>query len=101
MVFIIKRHIKLLNNENIINFIYNLDIKSNKMGFENFDIGNEEELIDELLKPLNNEFLRHLDEKRPLYIALSVYFFTNLKNLKEISYENNKHISIVKKGEII
>ena len=69
MEYIIKRKLNLFGVTNIIKFYYNVKITENK--FENFDIGNEEELIDELI---NN-----LDIKNTSYFLISQYFFKKIK----------------------
>ena len=99
MKILIKRNIKILGKENIIKFIYNVELEQNKMGFKNFDIGNEEELISVLLTNLNDEFFLKLNN--PLYLALSIYFFSNIKGLNEISYENEDYISVVNRKDIL
>ena len=50
MRYIIKRKIGLFGKKNTIKFEHFLKINSSKNGLENFDIGNEEILIDNLLK---------------------------------------------------
>ena len=45
----IKRTIKMLEIENIIHFIYNVELDSCKMGFKDFDINDEEKIIDSIL----------------------------------------------------
>ena len=57
MKYIIKRSINLFGKNNIIKFGYNVKINNNGNGFENFDIGNEEIIINDLLKPLNQDLL--------------------------------------------
>ena len=57
MKYIIKRSINLFGKNNIIKFCYNVKINNNGNGFENFDIGNEEIIINDLLKPLNQDLL--------------------------------------------
>ena len=44
-------------------------INNNENGFENFDIGDEEIIIDNLLKPLNQETINKMNEKNPIYIT--------------------------------
>ena len=46
MKYIIKRNINLFGKNNIIKFGYNVKINKNGNGFENFDIGNEEIVMD-------------------------------------------------------
>ena len=98
MQILIKRNIKILGKENIVKFIYNVELEQNRMGFKNFDMGNEEELISELITNLNDEFFLKIN--KPLYLALSIYFFSNIKKLDEISYENENYISIISKKDI-
>lgn len=93
MKYIIKRNINLFGKINIIKFGYNVKINNNGNGFENFDIGNEEIIISNLLKPLNQETINKLNEKNPIYISLSKYFFDNNKKLSAIEYENDMAIS--------
>ena len=59
MKYIIKRNINLFGKINIIKFGYNVKINNNGNGFENFDIGNEEIIISNLLKPLNQKRILH------------------------------------------
>ena len=99
MKILIKKNIKILGRKNIIKFIYNVELEQNKMGFKNFDVANEEEIINELLTNLNDEFFLKLN--KPLYLALSIYFFSNIKELSEISYENDDYVSIVNKKDIL
>ena len=70
---IIKYSIKKKNNLfgkiNIIKFGYNVKINNNGNGFENFDIGNEEIIINNLLKPLNQDTINRLNEINPIYIT--------------------------------
>ena len=98
MQILIKRNIKILGKENIVKFIYNVELEQNRMGFKNFDMGNEEELISELITNLTDEFFLKIN--KPLYLALSIYFFSNIKKLDEISYENENYISIISKKDI-
>lgn len=100
MKYIIKRNIDLFGKINIIKFSYNVKINNNENGFENFDIGNEEIIIDNLLKPLNQETINIMNEKNPIYISLSKYFFDNNKKLSAIEYENDMHISRIKRDDL-
>ena len=99
MKILIKRTKKILGKENIIKFIYNVELEQDKMSFQDFDIDTEEELINKLLSNLNDEFYQKLN--KPLYSELSIYFFSNIKELNEISYENEDYISIVNKKDIL
>ena len=99
MKILIKRTKKILGKENIIKFIYNVELEQDKMGFKNFDIDTEEELINKLMFNLNDEFYQKLN--KPLYLELSIYFFSNIKELNEISYENEDYVSIVNKKDIL
>ena len=99
MKILIKRNKRILGKENIIKFIYDVELEQDKMGFKNFDIGNEEELINSLLTNLTDEFFVKLN--KPLYLALSIYFFSNIKKVNEISYENEDYVSIVNKKDIL
>ena len=56
MKILIKRTKKILGKENIIKFIYNVELEQDKMSFQDFDIDTEEELINKLLSNLNDEF---------------------------------------------
>ena len=100
MKYIIKRKINLFGKINIIKFGYNVKINNNGNGFENFDIGNEEIVINNLLKPLNQETINKLNEKNPIYISLSKYFFDNNKKLSTIEYENDVAISKITRDEL-
>ena len=100
MKYIIKRKINLFGKINIIKFGYNVKINNNGNGFENFDIGNEEIVINNLLKPLNQEVINKLNEKNPIYISLSKYFFDNNKKISTIEYENDVAISKITRDEL-
>ena len=100
MKYIIKRNINLFGKINIIKFGYTVKINNNGNGFENFDIGNEEIVINNLLKPLNQETINKLNEKNPIYISLSKYFFDNNKKLSTIEYENDVAISKITRDEL-
>ena len=100
MKYIIKRNINLFGKINIIKFGYNVKINNNGNGFENFDIGNEEIIISNLLKPLNQETINKLNEKNPIYISLSKYFFDNNKKLSAIEYENDLAISRITRDDL-
>ena len=56
MKILIKRNLKILGKENVIKFIYNVELEQDKMSFKNFDIGNEEELVSSLLANLKDDF---------------------------------------------
>ena len=100
MKYIIKRKINLFGKINIIKFGYNVKINNNGNGFENFDIGNEEIIISNLLKSLNQETINKLNEKNPIYISLSKYFFDNDKKLSAIEYENDVIISRITRDDL-
>ena len=100
MKYIIKRNINLFGKNNIIKLGYNVKINNNGNGFENFDIGNEEIVINNLLKPLNQEVINKLNEKNPIYISLSKYFFDNNKKISTIEYENDVAISKITRDEL-
>ena len=101
MKYIIKRNIVLFGNNNIIKFGYNVKINDSKNGFENFDIGNEEEAIDELLNKLDSNLIARLNEMAPIYISLSSYLFNNLAKLCAIEYEANYAISKITRQDLI
>lgn len=100
MKYIIKRNINLFGKINIIKFGYNVKINNNGNGFENFDIGNEKIIISNLLKPLNQETINKLNEKNPIYISLSKYFFDNNKKISAIEYENDVAISRITRDDL-
>ncbi|NMA51012.1 MAG: hypothetical protein GX951_04100 [Mollicutes bacterium] len=100
MKYIIKRNINLFGKTNIIKFGYNVKINNNGNGFENFDIGNEEIIINDLLKPLNQETINKLNEINPIYVSLSKYFFDNNKKLTFIEYENDIAISRISRDDL-
>lgn len=100
MKYIIKRNINLFGTPNIIKFGYNVKINNNGNGFENFDIGNEEIIINDLLKHLNQETINKLNEVNPIYVSLSKYFFDNNVRLSAIEYENNTTISRVTREDL-
>ena len=99
MKYIIKRKIKLFNEDNIIKFCYQVKLNENLDGFINFDLDNEKILIDDLLEKLDDELINKLSIK-PIYIALSLYFFANIKNLFEIEYETNDSISKITRKDL-
>lgn len=100
MKYIIKRNINLFGKNNIIKFGYDVKINNNENGFENFDIGNEEIIINSLLKTLNPETINKLNEKNPIYISLSKYFFDNDKKLSEIEFESDIAISRIMREDL-
>ena len=100
MKYIIKRSINLFGKNNIIKFGYNVKINNNGNGFENFDIGNEEIIINDLLKPLNQDTINRLNEINPIYISLSKYFFDNNKKLSATEYENDVAISRITREDL-
>lgn len=100
MKYIIKRNLNLFGNNNIIKFEYNVKINSSKNGFENFDIGNEEIILNNLLSKLSNETILKLNEINPIYISLSNYFFDNLIQLSAIEYETLSNISRIERQEL-
>lgn len=100
MKYIIKKSINLFGKTNIIKFGYNVKINTNGNGFENFDIGNEEIIINNLLNPLNQETINKLNEINPIYISLSKYFFDNNQKLSAIEYENDIAISKITRDDL-
>lgn len=100
MEHIIKRNINLFGKINIIKFGYNVKINNTENGFENFDIGNEEIIINNLLKDLNQETINKLNERNPIYISLSKYFFDNIEKLCTIEYENNIDITRIAREDL-
>ena len=100
MKYSIKRNINLFGKTNIIKFCYNVKINNNGNGFENFDIGNEQIIINNLLKTLNQETINKLNEINPIYISLSKYFFDNNKKLSAIEYENDMTISRITREDL-
>lgn len=100
MKYIIKRNLNLFGNNNIIKFEYNVKINKSRNGFENFDIGNEEIVLDNLLKKLNNEAIIKLNETNPIYISLSNYFFDNLAKLFAIEYETLSTVSRIERQDL-
>lgn len=100
MKYIIKRNINLFGKINIIKFVYNVKINDNENGFENFDIGNEEIIIDNILNTLNSETINKLNEKNPIYISLSKYFFANIKKLSALEYESDIAISMITREDL-
>lgn len=93
MKYIIKRNIDLFGKKNIIKFEYNVHLNKTKNGFEDFDIDNEEIMINELLTKLDIDTIRKLNEVKPIYITLSNYFFEKLEMLYAIEYETLNAIS--------
>ncbi len=100
MKYKIKRNLSLSGNDTIIKFEYNVKINNSRNGFENFDIGNEEIIIDNLLKKLNNETILKLNEINPIYISMSNYFFNNLTKLSAIEYETLSSISRIERQDL-
>ncbi len=101
MKYIIKRNINLFGYNNIIKFVYDVNINKETKGFNNFDIGNEENNIDILLNKLNDEVISKLNKISPIYISLSEYFFNNLSKLCEIEYETINTISKITRQDLI
>ena len=93
MKYIIKRNFNLFGKENIIKFEYNVHLNKTKNGFEDFDIDNEEIMINDLLTKLDTDKIRKLDEVKPLYVSLSNYFFERLEKLYAIEYETLDAVS--------
>ena len=100
MKYIIKRNINLFGKTNVIKFGYNVKINNNGNGFENFDIGNEEIIINGLLKHLHEETINKLNEVNPIYISLSKYFFENNNKLSTIEYETDMAISRITREDL-
>lgn len=100
MKYIIKKNLNLFGNDNIIKFEYNVSINNTKNGFEKFDIGNEEIIINNLLRKLNNETVSKLNEISPIYISMSDYFFNNLTNLCAIEYETVSTASRIERQDL-
>ena len=96
MKYIIKRNINLFGRNNIIKFGYIVKINNSKNGFENFDIGNEEHLIDNLLKELN-------EEKNTLINEIKIIEKNSNDLLNEINKikKENENIKILEKQKII
>ncbi len=100
MKYIVKRNVNLFGKDNIIKFCYNVKINNSKNGFENFEIGNEEIMIDDLLEKLDDEAIINLNKVNPIYISLSNYFFSNLTKLCAIEYETNSTISRITRQDL-
>ena len=100
MLYIIKKNLDIFGHDNIIKFEYNVNINHSKSGFENFDIGNEDIAIDNLLSKLNNETILKLNEVSPIYISLSNYFFNNLASLDAIEYETISSASRIERQDL-
>ena len=90
MKYIIKRNIDLFSKKNIIKFEYNVHLNKTKNGFEDFDIDNEEIMIDELLTKLDIDTIRKLDKVKPLYVFLSDYFFEKIEKTKKLLYDTSR-----------
>ena len=101
MEYIFKRSINLFGKNNIIKFVYNVEINSNKNGFKNFDINDEELAINRLLNKLNDKEIMKLNKMNPIYISLSNYFFNNLGNLLAIEYETGDSIAKITRKDLI
>lgn len=101
MKYIIKRNVDLFGKNNIIKFGYNVKLNNNKNGFENFDIGTEEILIDNLLKKIDDKIIKDLNKINPIYISLSNYLFANLPKLYSLEYETNDILAKIKRQELI
>lgn len=102
MTFKIKRKKTILDKENLILFGYDVKLDTINGGFTNFDIGNEEELIDSVLEGINDSILNSKDiNKRPYYITLSIILFSKLNNLTSIEYITDNYDSIVNREDIV
>jgi len=101
MNYIIKRNINLFGRYNIIKFVYDVKINNNRNGFENFDIGNEEIVIDSLIKKLDDKAISELNKVNPIYISLSIYFFDSLTKLQTIEYETSNTISKISRQDLL
>ena len=53
-----------------------------------------------MLESLNQETINKLNEKNPIYISLSKYFFDNNKKLSTVEYENDVAISKITRDEL-
>lgn len=100
MKYIIKRNINLFGKNNIVKFEYDVKLNKTNNGFENFDIGNEESLIDSLLANLNDETISSLNKISPIYISLANYIFNNLTNLCGIEYETSDTVSKILRDDL-
>ena len=101
MKYIIKRNIDLFGKSNTIRFGYNVKLNNNKNGFGNFDIGNEEILINNLLKKIDDKIIKDLNKINPIYISLSNYLFANLPKLYSLEYETNDTVAKIKRQDFI
>jgi len=95
MKYIVKKNLNYNNIQTKIRFVYNVELNTKKLGFVNFDVGNEEEKIDYILKNLNLE-----ETSKPLYVILSEIFFEKIENLYLLEFENDKHVSVLKKDDL-
>lgn len=102
MIFKIKRKKTILDKENLILFGYDVKLDITNSGFTNFDIGNEEDLIDSVLEEINDNILNSNDiNKRPYYITLSIILFSKLNNLTSIEYITDNYVSIINREDIV
>lgn len=101
MKYIIKRNINLFGKNNIIKFEYNVTLNKNNNGFVDFDIGNEEIMINNILTKLDAETIKKFNEIKPIYVSLSTYFFDKLNNLFAIEYETIDSVSKITKKELL
>ena len=101
MTFKIKRQKNFFNKENSIFFVYDARLNVINGVFDNFDIGNEEELIDSILKEINDDMLKQNNSSnRPYYITLSIILFSQLQNIVSIEYVTDNYVSIISRDEI-
>lgn len=102
MTFKIKRKKTILDKENLILFGYDVKLDIINGGFTNFDIGNEEELIDSVLEEINDSVLDSNNiNRRPYYITLSIILFSKLNNVTSIEYITDNYVSIVNREDIV
>ena len=102
MTFKIKRKKTILDKENLILFGYDIKLDTINGGFTNFDIGNEEELIDYVLEEINDSILDSNNiNRRPYYITLSIILFSKLNNVTSIEYITDNYVSIVNREDIV
>lgn len=100
MEIILKKEKNLFETKNIISFIFNVEFNKDKNGFLDFDIGNTEEIINDILNEIDEKWYISLNTKNSLYYSLSLKLFTNLKSLKKIEIENSRFLSKISREDI-
>lgn len=86
MEFIVKRELALLNGQNQIEFLFGVYLDKKMQSFTNFDITNQQNKVNQICSILCNN-LNVLNTIYPMYTSLSLYFFIQLPELKQVIYK--------------